>query len=233
MSRSFLREVSLFSGLSDSELRKLESVVEERSFRKNEIIFRAQEPGTALFLIKRGRVKVSMNDKSGREIILGILEAGDFFGEMSLLDSEPRSATVSSLEPCQALIVSRDQFLQFIPRHPELVMKMLTTLSLRLRKTDEKISRLVFADAYEKVASVLMEIIKEQKIPLDIGTEVPLSLTRKELADLVGLSRETVTRVIADFQRAGLVRIERRRIAIINPAKLKREATRSGSLLRK
>ncbi len=231
--RAFLREVVLFSGLSDSELRKLETLVEERSFRKNEVIFHAQEPGTSLFVIKRGRVKISMNDKGGREIILGILEAGDFFGEMSLLDSEPRSATVSSLEPCQALILSRDQFLQFIPRHPEVVMKMLTTLSLRLRKTDEKVGRLVFADAYEKVASGLMEIIEEQKIQLDIGTEVPLSLTRKELADLVGLSRETLTRVIADFQKAGLVRIERRRIAIINPAKLKREATRSVSWWRR
>ncbi len=231
-SKTFLREVSLFEGLSDAELRKLESVVEEHSFRKNEVIFHAQDRGTTLFIIKRGRVKVSKADRRGKEIILGILEPGDFFGEMSLLDSEPRSATVSSLEPCQALIVSREQFLQFIPRHPELVMKILTTLILRLRKADEKISRLVFADAYEKVASVLMELIEERKVPLDVGTEVPLSFTRKELADLVGLSRETLTRVIAGFQRAGLVRIERRHIVIINPARLKREASRSFSLLR-
>ncbi len=228
--RAFLRKVSLLRGLSDDELRKLESAVQERSFGKNEVIFHAKEPGDTLFVIKRGRVKISMNDRNGREIILRILEAGDFFGEMALLDREPRSATVSSLEPCQALILSRDQFLQFIPRHPEVVMKMLTMFSRRLRKADEKIWRLVFADAYEKVASVLMEIIEERKIPLKIGTEIPLSLSRKELADLVGISRETLTRVIAGFQRAGLVRIDGRRIAIINPAKLKREATRSVTL---
>lgn len=109
-------------------------------------------------------------------------------------------------------------------------MKMLTALSRRLRKADEKISRLVFADAYEKVASVLMDIVEEKKIPFNIGAEIPLSLTRQELADLVGLSRETLTRVMADFQRAGLVRIEGRRISIVNPAKLKREATRSTSM---
>lgn len=228
--RVFLRQVSLFSDLSDKDLRELESVVRERSFRKNEVIFHAQEPGNALFVIKRGRVKISMDDRSGKEIILRILEAGDFFGEMSLLDDEPRSATVSSLEPCQALILFREPFLRFIPRHPEVVMKMLTALSRRLRKADEKISRLVFADAYEKVASVLMDIIEERKVPLNIGTEVPLSLTRQELADIAGLSRETLTRVIADFQRAGLVRIEGRRIAIVSPAKLKREATRSISV---
>ncbi len=228
--RAFLRQVSLFDGLSDKDLRELETVVRERSFRKNEVIFHAQEPGNALFVIKRGRVKISMDDRGGREIILRILEAGDFFGEMSLLDGEPRSATVSSLEPCQALILSRDEFLRFIPRHPGVVLKMLTTLSRRLRKADEKISRLVFADAYEKVASVLIEIVEEKKIPLNIGTEVPLLLTRKELADLAGLSRETLTRVIADFQRAGVVRIEGRRIAIVNPAKLRHEATRSVSV---
>lgn len=225
--RAFLRQVGLFDGLSDRDLRELESVVRERSFRKNEVIFHAQEPGNALFVIKRGRVKISMDDRSGKEIILRILEAGDFFGEMSLLDGEPRSATVSSLEPCQALILSRDQFLQFIPRHPQVVLRMLTTLSRRMRKADEKISRLVFADAYEKVASVLLDIIEERKIPLNIGTEIPLSLTRKDLAELAGLSRETLTRVIADFQRAGLVRIEGRRVSVVNPAKLKHEATRS------
>ena len=225
--RAFLRQVSLFTGLSDDDLREMESVVRERSFRKNEVIFHAHEAGSALFVIKRGRVKISMDDRSGKEVILRILEAGDFFGEMSLLDGQPRSATVSSLEPCLALILSRDQFLRFITRHPEVVMKMLTTLSQRLRKADEKISRLVFADAYEKVASVLMEVIEERKIPLNIGTEIPLSLTRKELADLAGLSRETLTRVIADFQRAGLVRIEGRRIAVVSPTKLRREATRS------
>jgi CRP/FNR family cyclic AMP-dependent transcriptional regulator len=226
-SRAFLRQIGLFDGLSDRDLRELESVVRERSFRKNEVIFHAQEPGNALFVIKRGRVKISMDDRSGKEIILRILETGDFFGEMSLLDGEPRSATVSSLEPCQALILSRDQFLQFIPRHPQVVLKMLTALSRRLRKADEKISRLVFADAYEKVASVLLDIIEERKIPLNIGTEIPLSLTRQDLAELAGLSRETLTRVIADFQRAGLVRIEGRRVSVVNPAKLKREATRS------
>lgn len=230
MNKPFLRQVSLFSDLSDSDLRELESVFRERSFRKNEVIFHAQEPGNALFVIKRGRVKISMDDRGGREIILRILEAGDFFGEMSLLDGEPRSATVSSLEPCQALILSRDEFLRFIPRHPGVVLKMLTTLSQRLRKADEKISRLVFADAYEKVASVLIEILEERKIPLNIGTEIPISFTRKELAELAGLSRETLTRVLGDFQRAGLVRIEGRSIAIVNPAKLKREATRSVSV---
>lgn len=228
--RAFLRQVSLFNGLSDKDLRELETVVRERSFRKNEVIFHAQEPGNALFIIKRGRVKISMDDKGGREIILRIFEAGDFFGEMSLLDGEPRSATVSSLEPCQALILSRDEFLRFIPRHPDVVLKMLTALSGRLRKADEKISRLVFADAYEKVASVLVEILEERKIPLNIGTEIPISFTRKELADQAGLSRETLTRVLGDFQRAGVVRIKGRLVAIVNPAKLKREATRSVSV---
>lgn len=223
----FFRQVSLFSDLSDEELQELESIVQGRTFRKNEVIFHAQEPGSALFLIKRGSVKVSMEDRHGKEVILRILDEGDFFGEMSLLDGEHRSATITALEPCQALVIFRDQFMKFIPKHPKVVMKMLTTVSRRLRQANEKIKRLVFADAYEKVASILLDMVEDRQIPLDVGTEIPLSLTRKELADLVGLSRETLTRVLADFQRAGLVRLERRCIAVISPAKLKREAKSS------
>ena len=227
---AFLRQVSLFSDLSDEEIRELETVVQERSFRKNEVIFHVQDLGSALFVIKKGSVKVSMEDRHGKELILRILEEGEFFGEMSLLDGDYRSATVTALEPCQAMVLFRDEFLKFIPRHPKVVMKILTTLSLRLRKANEKIRRLVFADAYEKVASILLDLLEERKIPLSAGAEIPLSLTRKELADLVGISRETLTRILADFQKAGLVRIERRRIAIIHPDKLKREAAGSFSV---
>lgn len=230
INRAFLRQVGIFSDLSDKELQEIESLVRERSFRKNEVVFHAEEPGSALFVIKQGSVKVSMDDRHGREVILRILKAGDFFGEMSLLDGEARSATVTALEPCQALIIFRDQFLKFMPRYPKMVMKMLMALSQRMRKANEKISRLVFADAYEKVASVLMDIVEERKIPLNVGAEIPLSLTRKELAELVGISRETLTRVMTEFQRAGLLRIERRRIVIIDPARLRREATRSVSV---
>lgn len=221
---SSLRQVSLFGELSEEDLEELESIIQERFFRKNEVIFRAQEPGSTLFVLKRGSVKVSAEDQRGKEVILRILKDGDFFGEMSLLDGQHRSATVTALEPCQALVLFRDQFLEFIPKHPNVVMKMLTTISRRLRQSNEKIKRLVFADAYEKVASILIDMSEERQIPLAAGAEIPLSLTRKELADLVGLSRETLTRVLSDFQRAGLVRLERRRIAVINPARVRREA---------
>lgn len=222
-----LRRVTLFADLSDNELAEVEAIARKRSFRKHEVIFHSQEPGSALFILTRGRVKVSINDRQGREIILRILEAGDFFGEMSLLDGEYRSATVTTLEPCQALIIFRDRFSEFIPRHPNVVMKMLTMLSRRLRKANEKIGRLAFADAHEKVASVLTELMEERKVPLSIGAELPLSLTRTELANLAGISRETFTRVMADFQRDSVLRVERRRIVVINPGKLRREATRS------
>lgn len=224
---ALLRKVTLFADLSDAELRKVESMARKRSFRKHEVIFHSQEPGSALFILMHGRVKVTINDRYGREITLRILAAGDFFGEMSLLDGEYRSATVTAVEPCQALVIFRDRFWEFIPRHPTVVMKMLTMLSRRLRKANEKIGRLAFADASEKVAAVLMDMAEERKLRLDVGTDIPLSLTRQELANLAGISRETFTRVMASFQREGLVRVERRRIVVMDPARLRREATRS------
>jgi CRP/FNR family transcriptional regulator, cyclic AMP receptor protein len=224
--KTFLRKVTLFTDLSEVELRALESEVKERAFRKNEVIFHEDDPGRALFILKKGRVKVGRENKRGREVILRILEPGDFFGEMSLLDEEPRSATVTALDGCQVLILFREAFVAFVSKHPRAVLRMLTVLSQRLRKANEKISRLVFTDAYEKVASVLMDVIKESKIPLEIGAEVPLRLSRKELADLAGLSRETFSRIMARFERAGLLRVNGRQLSVVDPARIMREAMR-------
>ena len=120
--------------------------------------------------------------------------------------------------------------MSFIEKHPAVLLGMLGALSARLSRAEQRISRLVFADAYEKVASLLTEALEETKTSLDAGAEVALPLSHKELASLAGVSRETFTRIMNGFQKAGVIRIKSRRIAIINPARLKREATRSGHL---
>jgi CRP/FNR family transcriptional regulator len=203
-------------------------MAEQRSFRKNEIIYRTQEPEGALFIVQEGSVKVSIGDRHDKEVILYIVQKGDFFGESSVLDDGYYSGTASALEPCHAIVLARRPLREFVGKNPAVLMEMVSALSQRLRRIELKVSRLVFADAYEKVASVLVDALKEKRVPLNVGAEVPLCLPRKELAGLVGVSRETFTRVIAAFQKAGLVRLRQRRIAVINPGKLKREAARSG-----
>ncbi len=120
--------------------------------------------------------------------------------------------------------------MSFIENHPGVLLGILAALSARLSKAEQRISRLVFADAYEKVAGLLTDALDETKTSVDAGVEIALPLSRKELASLVGVSRETFTRIMSGFQKAGVIRVKSRCVAIMNPARLKREATKSGYL---
>ncbi|MBI4522532.1 MAG: Crp/Fnr family transcriptional regulator [Deltaproteobacteria bacterium] len=227
MYKTFLSKVSLFAGLPWGSLKKLAAMAKERSFRKNEVIYQPQEPESVLFVVQQGKVKLAVGDGHSKEIILYIIGEGEFFGEASLLDGPSMSWTATALEPCRTFVIPREPFRRFVQNNPTVLMKLSSALAARLCRTERKISRLVLADAYEKVASVLLDALEEKELPLKQGAEIPLSLRRRELAGLVGVSRETFTRVIGAFQKAGLVRVNNRSIAVINPARLRREATRS------
>ncbi len=224
---AFLRQVALFKDLSENDVRQLESMAYEQSFKRNEVICRLQETESRFHVVTEGTVKVTMQDRSNKEIILYLVRAGGFFGEASLFGVGHQLGTATALEPCRTFVVFRDKLMPFILKHPSVLLTMLSTLSSRLCKAEQRISRLVFADAYEKVASVLEDCLEEANSPPDRGVELSLSLTRKELASMIGVSRETFIRIMTGLQKAGVIRIESRRIAIVNPRKLKREATRS------
>ncbi len=224
----FLRKMILFKDLSEESLHELESLAQEQSFRKNEIICGPQGSGKSIFVIKKGSVKLGLRDRGGREVILYILRAKDFFGEASLFNGGRHIVTATALEPCQAWVIRQGPFMEFLREHPKVLMRMLSILSRRLRKAEYRFLRLVFADSYEKVALALMDSLEDTKIPLNPGVEIPLPLTRKELASMAGVARETFARVMTDFQKAGLIRVSSRRIAIVNPSRLRREASRSG-----
>jgi CRP/FNR family transcriptional regulator/CRP/FNR family cyclic AMP-dependent transcriptional regulator len=154
--------VSLFSELDDAELRQLAGVVREQHYKKNVTIFHINDPGTALFILKSGLVKITIEDQSGREIILRILYPTDFFGEMSLIDGMPRSATVTTEEPSDALIIYREQFVGLIEKSPKILLDMAAVLSRRLRKVNELVRSLAFYDVYGKVARVLLNLATER-----------------------------------------------------------------------
>ena len=219
----FLRKVSLFSELDDAELHQLAGVVREQHYRKNVTIFHINDPGTALFILKSGLVKITIEDQSGREIILRILYPTDFFGEMALIDGMPRSATVTTQEPSDALIIYREQFVGLIEKSPKILLDMAAVLSRRLRKVNELIRSLAFYDVYGKVARVLLNLVTERGRATERGTVIDLRLTQQELAELAGMSRETMTRTLRDFQQAGCVRIDSGIITILELDMLQRE----------
>src|SRR3989304_6278282 len=219
----FLRRIQIFSKLSDKELKKFLGILSEKTYKDGEVIFHKDDPGSSLFILKSGLVKISINDKKGNEYILKIMYPFDFFGEMALLDGQSRSATVTSLEKSAALIIKREHFISLIEKHPQIALSIMTVLSRRLRKTDEKIGNLRFADAYGKVAEIILDIADESGIRNKSDIVVNLKLNRQGLADFAGVSRETVTRILNEFKKSGCIKMEKGKITILNEAMLRRE----------
>jgi CRP/FNR family transcriptional regulator, cyclic AMP receptor protein len=165
-------------------------------------------------------VRVSVAGNQGKEIILGVLYPNDFFGEMALLDGLPRSATVTAVADSEVLMISRRDFLDCIRRVPQIAAKMIVTLSLRLRRTDQKVGTLVFLKAPRRVARTLLELAQGQGQRTPAGIMVELLFTRLELAELAGVSRETFTRLLTKFQRLGVLTIDRRKLLVPDLRKL-------------
>lgn len=219
----FLKKVSLFSELQIDDVSRIAEIASERTYKKNEVIFHEKDPGSVLFILKSGAVKISVCDRNGKEDILKIIYPGDFFGDMSLLDGKHRSATVSAMEKSVSLIIQREHFLSLISNHTNLVMNMLATMSRRLRKTDEKIASLRFADSYGKVAKVILDLAEEHGTRADGKIVVDLDLNRQAFADHAGTTRETATRILNEFQKSGCIVMNKRKIVVINEHALRRE----------
>jgi CRP/FNR family transcriptional regulator/CRP/FNR family cyclic AMP-dependent transcriptional regulator len=219
----FLKKVPLFLELDDGELHQLASVVREQHYKKHTTIVRVDDPGGALYILKSGLVKITLEDQHGYEMILRILYPTDFFGDMSLLDGEPRSATITTQEPSEVLTVSRDHFLHIIEKSPKILLKVAAVLSKRLRKADELIHSLAFFDVYGKVARTLLNLASERGRETEQGTVIDMRLTQQELAELAGMTRETMARTLREFQQAGCIRVESGIISILALDMLRRE----------
>src|SRR5215831_4211027 len=219
----FLKKVPLFSELDDEELQQIATVVREQHYKKHTTIVHVDDPGNALYILKSGLVKVTIEDHDGYEMILRILYPTDFFGDMSLLDGMPRSATVTTQEPSEVLTVSREPFLSIIEKSPKILLKIAAVVSMRLRKTNELIHSLAFFDVYGKVARVLLNLAAERGRATEQGTVIDMRLTQQELAELAGMTRETMARTLREFQQAGVIRVESGIISILEEGMLQRE----------
>jgi CRP-like cAMP-binding protein len=219
--KASLQQVPLFADLDAGELEQLAAVARSRSFGKGNVIFYEDDPGTACYVIVRGKVKIVVNADDGREHILGVLQDGDFFGEMSLIDGQSRSASAISVEDVQMVTVQRDDFLRLLRSNPEITLKLLVTLSQRLRTADRNMESLAFLSAPGRVARLLLELGKEHGEQTAEGLTFTSTMTRQELASLAGTSRETLTRVLMDLQERGIVHLDKSRLTLRNEAKLR------------
>lgn len=219
--KNFFKEGSLFSNLSDEELNQLAQIARERKFDRNQVIFYEGDLGGSLYIIVSGTVKIVMMSDDGREHILGLLHEGDFFGEISLIDGEPRSATAIALEKSNVVMISRDDFVRLLRENPEMSLKIMIILCERLRKTDKHVESLAFLSAPGRVAKTLLNWADKYAPDASEDIEIPHKMTRQEFASIAGTSRETLTRVLMDFQDDGLIQLEKNKIMLHDRLKLR------------
>lgn len=196
-----LREIPLFSEVGDSDLESLSSLVIERRFPKHKTIVEEGAPGDFMYIICEGRVKVTKLSGDGREKILELLDSGDFFGEMSLLDDAPRSASVEALCEVRVLALARNDFLDLLRKSSDLALAVVQELTRRLRQVDEQASSLSFQRVKERTQGLLVRMAKTDTA--DRKRRLTQALTHQQIADMIGTSRETVTRAIKGLKQDG------------------------------
>ncbi len=218
---NLLKLVPLFSSLKDEELDTILNHSSKVNYPKNKIIFLEEEEGNELYMILKGRVKVVRISESGEEITLAVLQKGDFFGEMSLLDGKPRSATVVSDEDSILILFNTNNFEKVIEKYPRIALKLLKELTSRLRKADDLIGNLAFLNVSGRIAGILLQLAEEHGQKTKEGVIVISRPTHQAIANMVGSSRETVTRVLKRFEEKQYIMMSGKNITIFDKENIK------------
>jgi CRP-like cAMP-binding protein len=214
--------VPLFAGLSDEERAALRCRMHPRHFGRSEVIFLRGDQGSHLYIVERGSVKIALSSAEGKEMILALLNRGDIFGEMTLLDDAPRSADAVAIEPCDVLLREREDFINFLAERPRASLSLMAALSRRLRATDELVEDAAFFDVPARLASVLLRLAQTSGQPGPWGTTIGRRLTQGDLAGMIGARRESVNKWLRFYERQGLIVSDRGIITVLQPEALRR-----------
>ena len=206
-----LHQVEIFQGLSQEELDALAASSASRSFPKNTVVIHENDAADSLFVIESGKVKVYCSDKNGKEFIMNTLIAGDYFGELALLDDDKRSASVRTMEKSSFCIIYKDDFNKVLEQQPNIAKTLICNLTRRVRKLTQDVKALALQDVYGRVTNVLTSLAE----PRDEHTSIiPDKLTQQDIADRVGASREMVARILKDLTIGEYISFEGRNIVI-------------------
>jgi CRP-like cAMP-binding protein len=211
-----LRNVPIFTDLTDSDLTKIASKMVPRVYEKGQMILLEESMGETFFIITQGAVKVTRLSADGREVILAILGESDFFGEMSLLDGEGRSANIVANEDAQVLTLSRNDFLDCLESYPKIAIALLEELATRLRKSDQQIESLSLSDSEHRIGIALIRLAGELGTIKQGHVTVKNLPYQQDIANMAGTSRETVSRTLKLLEDKKLVRRENRNLTIYN-----------------
>lgn len=224
MSTEVLRQAPLFSGLDDEAAEALSASMMETQLRRGGVVFREGDEGDRLYVVTEGKLKLGRTSVDGRENLLAILGPGQMFGELSLFDPGPRSATATAVTDCTMQSLSHEELGGWLSGRPEVARGLLNQLAGRLRKANDVVADLVFSDVPGRVAKALLDLSARFGRAADDGVHVHHDLTQEELAQLVGASRETVNKALADFTARGWLRLEARSVVLMDVERLRRRA---------
>lgn len=214
METKLLKLVTLFATLQEPDLRRIARRMKRDHFPKDSLILMEADVGSSLFVIHTGRVKISRLSEDGREVILAILKSGDFFGEMSLLDGQARSANVMTIEDSDVLVLRREDFMELILKYPQISIHLLKALAHRLRQSDAQIKSLSLLNASSRVAAALLLYAEMTGIEEKNSIIIPSIPPQLELASMAGTSRETISRTLRSFLREDLMQREKTKLII-------------------
>lgn len=217
-----LERVAIFTELDQASVKELEQVMRRRSFRASETIFHRDDPGTVLYVIREGRVRIRLTSAEGQEVALAVFGPGESFGEMAILDGQPRSADAIAIDKVETFTLQRQDFTGVVRNHPEIGIEMLKSLSKRLRSANQMIEDLIFLDVFGRVAKKLMELSRDYGVETEDGVRIDVRLTQQDLAAMVGASRESVNKVIGYFTDKDYISTDKHKITILRLAELRK-----------
>jgi CRP/FNR family transcriptional regulator, cyclic AMP receptor protein len=219
--------IPLFQGLALEERRRLFFSARRQSLKKGDVLFRKGSEGTTLYVIHKGRIKISVTSNTGDEVILAFFSEGDYFGEMALLDGMTRSADAMAVEPTELFALNQKDFTAFLQQNTSAILAVLKALSLRLRKTDDLLEDTCFLNISARFAKKLIELAELHGRPVDGAIQIEISFSQREFAGMIGASRESINKELRILKEKGLVTIMENKVYIHNLERLKKRTRRT------
>ena len=219
-----LRRAPLFASLDDQAFAALTEELTEVELSRGSTLFHEGDPGDQLYFIVSGKIKLGRTAPDGRESLVAIMGPGELFGEMALFDPSPRSTSATAVSETRLAGLKHENLKKVIERSPDVSAQLLQALARRLRRTNESLADLVFSDVPGRVAKALLDLADRFGRPATDGILVAHELTQEELAQLVGASRETVNKALAEFVQRGWIRLEARAVVLLDLERLARRA---------
>jgi CRP-like cAMP-binding protein len=219
-----LARAGIFQGVEPAAAQALAASLETVDFPRGHVVFAEGEIGDRLYIIVNGKVKIGRRSPDGRENLLAVFGPSDMFGELSVFDPGPRTSSATTVTEVRTLTMDRPALREWINKRPEIAEQLLRVLARRLRRTNNSLADLIFTDVPGRVAKELLKLARQFGVQEAGLLRVTHDLTQEEIAQLVGASRETVNKALADFAHRGWLRLEGKSVLILDPERLSRRA---------